>query len=130
MTDAAYGNAPAASGNARRWLNLAWIGCALVVLPMAVIALTIIDKPLFGRMVGPMFLPAITISIILGGLFVLVAALKLPERKNWRGYVLIIWSIVAIGSPAAGAFLIMLPWGILVLSLPLVVWILVSTAKR
>jgi len=114
----------------RRWLTLAWIGCALVLLPMAVIALTIIDKPDFGRIVSPMFLPTITISIILGGLLVLIAAFKLPDRKNWRGYLLMLWGIVAIGSPAAGAFLIMLPWSILVLMLPLVVWILVSSAKR
>ena len=130
MTDAAYENAPAASGNARRWLNLAWIGCALVVLPMAVIALVIADKPHFGQLVGPTFLPIITISVILGGLLMLVAAFKLPDRKNWRGIVLMVWGVVAAASPAAGAFLIMLAWGILVLSLPIVVWILVSIAKR
>jgi hypothetical protein len=115
---------------ARRWLILAWIGFALVVLPMAVIALEVIDKPDFGRLVGPMFLPTITISIILGGLLVLIAAFKLPDRKNWRGYLLMAWGVIALGSPAAGAFLIMLPWSILVLMLPLVVWILVSSAKR
>src|SRR5438477_6832536 len=129
MSEAAYENAPAASGNTRRWLTLAWIGCALVMLPMAIIALEIIDKPHFGRLVGPMFLPVITISIILGGLLMLIAGFKLPDRKNWRGYVLMAWGIVAAASPAAGAFLIFFPWGILVLSLPLVVWILVSTGR-
>ena len=84
MSEAAYENAPAASGNTRRWLTLAWIGCALVVLPMAIIALEIIDKPRFGRLVSPMFLPIITISIILGGLLMLIAGFKLPDRKNWR----------------------------------------------
>lgn len=104
---------------------LAIIGCALVVIAMIVSALVILDKEHFGWMVGSTFLPIITSGCLVGGLLVLVGTLKLPERWTWRGIVLLVWALIALTSPAFG-FLFLLPWGVLVLMLPLVIPVLVQ----
>jgi Ca2+/Na+ antiporter len=117
----------AASSNStrHRWLWLAAIGCALVVLAMITSALVIWDKPHFGWMVGTAFLGIITSGCLVGGLLVLVGTLKLPERWTWRGIVLLVWALIALTSPAFG-FLFLLPWGVLALMLPLIVPIFVT----
>jgi hypothetical protein len=122
---AAYDHAPIAPGQPRRWLILATIGCAMVVVAMATVALVIIDKPLFGRLAGARFLEVITSGVMVGSVILLVGAWNLPERKSWRGVVLLVWGLVGITSPAFG-IMFLLPWGLLALSLPLVVWILVT----
>lgn len=107
------------------WLYTAAAGCALVVLTQVVVALVILDKPRFGWLVGSQFLQVITVSIFIGAALVLVAAWKLPERKTWRGIVLMVWALIALTSPLFG-ILFLLPWGVLVLMLPVVVSILIT----
>jgi uncharacterized membrane protein YiaA len=114
---------PARTG--RGWLIAAAVGCALVVIPMAVVALVIADKPHFGGLVGTWFVQVISSGVIAGALLVLVGAWNLPQRRSWRGIVLLAWGLVALTSPLFG-FLFLLPWGIMVLTLPLVVAIFIA----
>jgi hypothetical protein len=107
----------------RRWLLLATFGCAFVCLAMIVVALVILDKPHFSGMVGANFVPIIASGVFVGAFAVLVAALMLPERRTWRGIALIVWALIAIASPLAG-FLFLLPWAVLVATLPLVIVVL------
>src|SRR5690242_7125380 len=93
---------PALGVSKRRWLLLAKIGVALVVLAMIAVALVLIDKPHFGWMVGTLFLQIITSGVMLGALLVLIGALKLPERWTWRGVFLMVWALIALTSPAFG----------------------------
>ncbi|HEX7807523.1 MAG TPA: hypothetical protein VF608_02320 [Thermoanaerobaculia bacterium] len=109
--------------NRRRWLWVATIGCALVCMTMIVVALVLIDKPHFGFLVNQYFTPIVGCGVFVGGAMVLIAAFMLPERKTWRGITLIVWSLIALTSPAFG-FLFLLPWGVLVAALPLVIMIL------
>lgn len=112
----------------RRWLMLAKIGVALVVLAMAVVALVVFDKKQFGWLVDWKFLPIITSGVLVGSIMLLVAAWNLPERKSWRGVVLLVWGLIALTSPAFG-FLVLFPWGLLVLSLPVVISILITLSR-
>jgi hypothetical protein len=107
------------------WLYLALAGCALVLLTLLVTALVILDKEHFGWMVGSHFLPMITVTIFIGAALLLVAAWKLPARRTWRGIVLMVWALIALTSPLFG-ILFLLPWGVLVLMLPVVIAILVT----
>jgi MFS family permease len=130
MSDAATYVAPGTDvTRRRRWLTAAAIGCALVVLAMLVVALVIWDKPQFGWLVGTWFLPFITSGVFVGAAILLVAAWNMPERKTWRGIVLMIWAVIALTSPAFG-FLILGPWTLLALSLPVVIWILMGMRGR
>lgn len=104
----------------RTWLKVVMIGCAMVVVAMIVVALVILDKEDFGGLVGTWFLPVIGSGVIVGGLVVVVGAWKLPQRKSWRGIALILWGLIAVTSPAFG-FMFMLPWGALVVLLPVVI---------
>ena len=92
---------------------------------MIVSALVILDKKHFGWMVDTWFLPIIASGCLVGGLLVLIGTLKLPERWTWRGIVLLVWALIALTSPAFG-FLFLLPWGVLVLMLPLVIPVFVQ----
>src|SRR5688572_11436000 len=86
----------------RRWLMVAMIGVALVTSAMFVVALVIFAKEQFGGLVGSAFLPVITSGVLAGSIMVIVAALKLPERKSWRGIVLLVWGLVGLISPVFG----------------------------
>jgi MFS family permease len=108
----------------RGWLITATIGVALATLAMLTIALVMLDKTHFGWMVGTWFLEIISSGMIAGGLVLLVVAAFLPERKTWRGILLIAWALIAITSPGFG-LMFLLPWGVLALSLPLVIAILI-----
>jgi MFS family permease len=110
----------ALDGRRRKWLIAASVGCALVALAMITVALVIADKPHFGWLVGSMFLPAITSGVLLGAIILLIAAWNLPERKRWQGLTLMAWALIALASPAFG-IMFLLPWGVLALSLPLVI---------
>jgi hypothetical protein len=115
---------PSATIAARRgWLITATIGVALATLAMLTIALVMLDKTHFGWMVGTWFLEIISSGMIAGGAVLLAGAAFLPERKTWRGIVLIVWALVAITSPGFG-ILFLFPWAILALSLPLIIAIL------
>lgn len=117
-------NYPSATIAPRRgWLIVATIGVALATLAMLAIALVMLDKTHFGWMVGTWFLEIISSGMIAGGLVLLVGAAFLPERKTWRGILLIVWALIAITSPGFG-LMFLLPWGVLALSLPLVIAIL------
>ena len=105
---------------ARRWLNLTMIGCVLVLLVLLTAALVIADKETFGWLVTPIFLPAMTIGAMVGGLVMLVAAWNLPQRTKWQGILLMVWALIALTSPAFG-FMFLLPWGVLIVLLPFVV---------
>jgi hypothetical protein len=109
----------------RMWLLLTAIGCTLIVVAMLVVALVIVDKPDFGWLVGTWFLEVITSGVMVGAILFTVGAWNLPERRSWRGVTLIVWGLVALTSPAFG-FLFLLPWSVLVVSLPLIVAILVT----
>ena len=112
----------------RRWLMVAKIGVALVTLAMVVVALVIFAKEQFGELVGPAFLPVITSGVLVGSIMVIVAALRLPERKTWRGIVILAWGLIGLTSPAFG-IMFLLPWGLLALSLPVVIWILIALSR-
>jgi len=113
----------------RGWLTIATIGVSLSTLAMLVVALITFDKSHFGWMVGTWFLPIITGGMMAGGLVLVIAALMLPERKSWRGIVLLLWGLVALTSPLFG-IMFLFPWGVLALTLPVVVAILVNLRKR
>jgi MFS family permease len=107
----------------RGWLITATIGVALATLAMLTIALVMLDKTHFGWMVGTWFLEIISSGMIAGGFVLLIGAAFLPERKTWRGIVLLLWGLIAVTSPAFG-ILFLFPWGVLALSLPLIIAIL------
>lgn len=112
----------------RRWLMVAMIGVALVTSAMLVVALVIFAKEQFGGLVGSAFLPVITSGVLAGSIMVIVAALKLPERKNWRGIVLLVWGLVGLISPVFG-IMFLLPWTLLALSLPVVISNLITLSR-
>lgn len=107
----------------RGWLIAATIGVVMVTIALIVSALVTFDKLHFGSLVGTWFLPIIASGVIAGALVLLVAAFMLPERKSWRGIVLIVWALIALTSPALG-LLFLLPWALLTITLPLVIAIL------
>ncbi len=87
---------PSATIASRRgWLIAATIGVALATLAMLTIALVMLDKTHFGWMVGTYFLEIISSGMIAGGLVLVIGAAFLPERKTWRGIVLLVWALVA-----------------------------------
>lgn len=107
----------------RGWLITATIGVALATLAMLTIALVMLDKTHFGWMVGTWFLEIISGGMLAGGFVLMIGAAFLPERKTWRGIVLIVWGLIAFTSPAFG-LMFLFPWGLLALSLPLIIAIL------
>lgn len=109
----------------RVWLNLATTGVVLVVIAMVVVALVLIDKPHFGFLVGTTFVQVITSGVMIGAALTLVGVWKLPQRRAWPGIALIVWSLIALTSPAFG-FLFLLPWSILALALPVIIVALVG----
>lgn len=109
----------------RLWPVLAATGLALVLIALAVVCLVIADKPHFGNLVGPRFLPIITSGIFVGAFLLGLATWNLPVRRTWKGIVLFVWALIALTSPLFG-FLFLLPWSVLVLSLPLVAWIVIG----
>ncbi len=115
-------------GPLRRWLIVATIGFALASLAMLAIALVMLDKTHFGWMVGTWFLEIISSGMIAVGLVLLAGAAFLPERKTWRGILLLVWGLVAITSPAFG-LMFLFPWAVLALSLPLVIAILMRSFR-
>jgi MFS family permease len=106
----------------RRWLVLATIGCALVTCALIAVLLVTFDKTHFGWLVGTWFLEVITSGVLVGAVILLVAAWNLPDR-TWRRWFLLLWSLIAITSPALG-LLFILPWAVLFVTLPVVVVIL------
>lgn len=92
---------------------------------MTVSGLVILDKARFGWLVGTWFLPVIASGCFAGAAMMLAGILKRPERWTWRGVVLLAWALIALTSPAFG-FLFLLPWSVLVLTLPLVVTVFVT----
>ena len=113
----------------RRWLWVAVTGCALVVIALIVSALVIIDKETFGGLVGRYFLHTITSGVVVGAIVMLVGALKLPQRKTWRGITLIVWALIALTSPLFG-LMFLLPWGVLALMLPVVIAIFITLFRQ
>jgi len=107
----------------RGWLIVATIGVALAALAMLTIALVMLDKTHFGWMVGTWFLEIISGGMLAGGFVLVIGAAFLPERKTWRGIVLIVWGLIAVTSPGFG-LMFLFPWGLLALSLPLIIAIL------
>jgi hypothetical protein len=106
----------------RTWLKVGVVGFVMVLLTLLTVALVILDKPHFGRLVNWAFLPVITSGVIVGGLILFVAALMQPERKSWRGITLIVWSLIAVTSPLFG-IMFLFPWGLLAASTPMIIWI-------
>ena len=112
----------------RSGVILASIGCVLVILAMVVVGLEIVDKPHFGGLVGPWFLEVITSGVIVGSLMLLIGAFMLPGKTTWPGITLILWGLIGVTSPLFG-LMFLFPWGLLALSLPLVIAILMKHAK-
>jgi uncharacterized integral membrane protein len=109
----------------RGWLIAATVGVIMVTIGLIVSALITFDRAQFGFMVGTWFLPIITSGVMAGALLLLVAGFALPERKSWRGIVLIFWALIALTSPLFG-LLFLLPWALLAITLPIVIAILVA----
>jgi MFS family permease len=130
VSDIPIEHSPAVTArNPRRWLIVTTAGCAMIVLAMIVVALVILDKPHFGSLVGTWFLEIITSGLMVGSVLVLVGAWNLPQRKNWRGRLLLAWGVIALTSPAFG-LMFLLPWGVLVLTLPVVISILIGAFRE
>ena len=109
--------------NARRWLVVAWIGFALVLLGILIVCAAMLLKEQFKGIVGTAFLGTVLFLVLGGGLALLVTALMLPHRKSWRALVIIAWSLIAISSPLMG-WLFLMPWGLLLVTAPVVIVIL------
>jgi len=107
----------------RGWLIATTIGVFLSALAMLTIALVMLDKPHFGWLVGTYFLEIISAGMMVGGFILFLSVWFLPERTSWRGITLMLWGLVALTSPAFG-ILFLFPWGVLAVSLPLVIVIL------
>jgi len=121
---------PSATAHPRnRWLIVATTGVSLIVLAMVAIALVMLDKQHFGWMVGTWFLEIISGGMLVGGLVLVVGAAFLPERKTWRGILLLIWGLIALTSPLFG-LMFLLPWGVLALTLPFVAVALRTLFRR
>jgi len=112
----------------RGWLIVVTVGFALVLCAMIVVGLVIADKPHFGWLVGGAFLPVITSGVLAGGIVMLIGGFMLPERKTWRGIVLLLWALIAVTSPAFG-IMFLLPWALLAVSVPLVIWLLMTMRR-
>jgi MFS family permease len=106
----------------RRWLVLATIGCALVACALIAVLLVTFDKTHFGWLAGTWFLEMITSGVLVGAVILLISAWNLPDR-TWRRWFLLIWSLIAITSPAFG-LLFIVPWALLFVTLPVVMVIL------
>jgi hypothetical protein len=106
----------------RRWLVLATIGCALVACALVAVLLVTFDKAHFGALAGTWFLEVITSGVLVGAIILLISAWNLPDR-TWRRWFLLLWSLIAITSPALG-LLFILPWALLFVTLPVVMVIL------
>ena len=115
--------------NPRRWLNVVGIGVLLVVVAMIVSLLTLLDKEHFGFLVGPSFLMVITSGVFVGAVLVLIGAIAMPQRKTWRGIVLIVWALIAVTSPLFG-FLFLLPWTVMTVMLPVVIVALIGLRRE
>jgi hypothetical protein len=114
----------------RRWLMVAVAGVGLITLTLIVVALVIFAKEQFKDLVGPAFLPIVGSGIFAGAILLIVAAWKLPERKNnnWRAFFLLMWGLVALTSPAFG-LMFLFPFGLLALTLPVVISILITLSR-
>ena len=108
---------------ARKWLILATAGYALILLALMVVALSIFAKEQFQWLVGPAFLGTVVVMVLAGSIAVLIAAAALPYPRTWRTFVVIAWGLIAMTSPLFG-WLFLLPWGVLLLSAPLIFSIL------
>ncbi|MEA2336766.1 MAG: hypothetical protein QOE82_773 [Thermoanaerobaculia bacterium] len=109
----------------RGWLIAATVGIVMVAITLIVSVLITFDKTHFGSLVGTWFLPIITGGVWAGALLLLVSTFALPERKTWRGIVLILWALIALTSPLFG-ILFLFPWAVLAITLPIVIAILVK----
>lgn len=126
MTDAAP-SIPVTRARRGAWI-LAVTGVALATLALVVTGLVLFDKPHFGWLVGSWFLQAITSGVMVGAVLLFIGAFQLPNRTSWRVLTLFAWAAVALLSPLFG-LLFLLPWGLLLLSLPLVIAILRTLAR-
>jgi uncharacterized membrane protein YsdA (DUF1294 family) len=63
------------------------------------------------------------VSVVFGGLGVLLGLLQLQHMSTWKKFVLAVWGIVGVTSPFWG-WLILMPWGLMLLTAPLMFWIL------
>ena len=108
----------------RRALFAATAGCVMISTVLLLAALAIWFKPQFGGMVGPWFLPGMSVLVIAGALLVLFGGWKLRSRGGWQWIALLIWGAIALSSPAFG-IMFMLPLGLLFVFLPVAIVALV-----
>jgi hypothetical protein len=112
----------------RIWLIAIVAGFTAVLLALITVALVIADKPHFGWLVSVGFVTVITSGVIAGALVMLMGSLLLPERRRWEGIVLIVWALIAATSPLFG-IMFLLPWGIMALASPIVIWSLARLSR-
>ena len=113
----------------RGWLIVVTTGFVFVLCALIVVGLVMMDKAHFGSLVGSAFLPVIASGVIAGGILMLIGSLLLRGQKTWHRVVLILFALIAVTSPLMG-FLFLLPWGLLAVSSPLVIWILVAMRRQ
>ena len=104
----------------RRGLVAATVGCVMISSVLVVAALVLLFKPQFGGLVGPWFLPIMSVAVILGGLLMMIGGWTLRHRKSWQWIALLVWGAIALTAPAFG-FMFMLPLGLLALTSPLII---------
>lgn len=103
-----------------------WIGFVLITLVLVVTILVLAFKPQFGWMVGPWFLPAMSIALIVGGLLMIAGAWRLRAfARPWQWTTLAVFGLIALVSPAFG-FLFLAPFTLLGILWPLVLFLLVT----
>jgi hypothetical protein len=108
----------------RRALFAATAGCVMISTVLLLAALAIWFKPQFGGMVGPWFLPGMSVLVLAGALLVMFGAWKLRSRGGWQWIALLVWGAIALSSPAFG-IMFMLPLGVIFVLLPVAIVALV-----
>jgi hypothetical protein len=113
----------------RGWLFVLAFGCVLITLTLIIAALGVSRWSNPGWPSFALFVLVLISGVRAGSIAVLVGAGMLPERKSWRGVVLLAWGLVALAAPPFGIALL-LQLSVLGLMLPLVIGIVLSLLRR
>ena len=98
------------------------------MLAIFVSCLVLLWKEKFGWLVGSYYLQSIVGLVFVGAIALIVAIALSPYRKSGRGIGVIVWALIALTSPLFG-YLFLLPWGLMLLTAPLVFAALYSWSR-